>query len=146
MENKFTITADVSTNSSDNPLGLEVWVDDKLLQNIDSVIGSTVISVEVEDADDVEHNLKFVLKNKTQDHTTVNEAGNILKDSVIEIKNLKFDEIELGHMFFKQAVYNHDFNGNGPATQEKFYGTMGCNGSVSLKFTTPMYLWLLENM
>jgi hypothetical protein len=23
---------------------------------------------------------------------------------------------------------------------------MGCNGTVSLKFTAPAYLWLLENM
>jgi copper chaperone CopZ len=146
MENKFTITADIDTNSTDVPLGLEVWVDNKLLQNIDSVTGPTTISVEVEDADDVEHELKIVLKNKTQEHTTVDESGNILKDSTVEIKNIKFDEIELGHMFFEQAVYHHNFNGNGPDTTDKFYGTMGCNGSVVLKFTTPMYLWLLESM
>jgi hypothetical protein len=23
---------------------------------------------------------------------------------------------------------------------------MGCNGTVSLKFTTPIYMWLLETM
>jgi hypothetical protein len=146
MTNTFSITADVNTNSADKPLRLEVWVDDKLLQCIDSVVEPAVISVEVEDADDVEHELKFVLKNKTQEHTTVDESGNILKDSVVNIENIKFDEIELGHMFYEQAVYNHNFNGNGPDTEDKFYGTMGCNGSVVLKFTTPMYLWLLENM
>jgi len=146
MENKFVITADVDTNSADSPVGLEVWVDNRLLQDINPVIGSTLVSVDVEDIDGAEHELKFVLKNKTQDHTKVDDAGNILKDSVVQIKNLKFDEIEIGHMFYEQAVYCHDFNGNGPATEEKFYGTMGCNGTVSLKFTTPMYLWLLENM
>ena len=146
MQNKFTISADVDTNSADAPLGFEVWVDGVLLQNVDSVAGPTTISVDVEDADDVEHELKFVLKNKTQEHTTIDESGNIIKDSVLEIKNIKFDEIELGHMFYEQAVYHHNFNGNGVDTVEKFYGTMGCNGSVVLKFSTPMYLWLLENM
>jgi hypothetical protein len=146
MNDTFKIIADITTNSAENPLGLEVWVDNKLLQNIESVTESITISVEVEDADDTEHELKFVLKNKTQEHTTVDEAGNILKDSVVKIENIKFDEIELGHMFYEQAVYRHDFNGNGPATEEKFYGTLGCNGTVSLKFTTPMYLWILENM
>jgi len=146
MANTFSITAEVNTNSADAPLGLEVWVDNKLLQCINNVVELAVVSVEVEDADDVEHELKFVLKNKTQEHTTVDESGNILKDSVVEIKNIKFDGIELGHMFYEQAVYNHNFNGNGPETTDKFYGTMGCNGSVVLKFTTPMYLWLLENM
>lgn len=146
MENKFTITAEVDTNSADAPLKFEVWVDGVLLQNVDRVVGITAISVDVEDADDAEHELKFVLKNKTQEHTTVDESGNILKDSVIEIKNIKFDEIELGHMFYEQAVYHHNFNGNGVDTVDKFYGTMGCNGSVVLKFSTPMYLWMLENM
>lgn len=146
MENKFTITADVDTNSADAPLGFEVWVDGVLLQNVDSVAGPTTISVDVEDADDVEHELKFVLKNKTQEHTTIDELGNIVKDSVVEIKNIKFDEIELGNMFYDQAVYHHNFNGNGANTEDKFYGTMGCNGAVMLKFSTPMYLWLLENM
>lgn len=146
MENTFTITADVDTNSAENPLGLEVWLNDTLMQDIVSVSGPIPVCVEVNDADDQEYELKFVLKNKTQDHTTVDEAGNILKDSVVEIKNIKFDEIELGHMFYEQAVYKHDFNGNGPATEEKFYGTLGCNGTVSLKFTTPVYLWLLENL
>lgn len=146
MNDTFSITADVETNSSDNPLGLEVWLDNKLVQNFDSVTGQSVVSVKVEDADDVEHELKFVLKNKTQQHTIVDDSGNIVKDCVIEIKNIKFDEIELGHLFVEQAVYTHDFNGSGSTIQDKFYGTMGCNGSVSLKFTTPMYLWLLENM
>lgn len=146
MENKFTISADVDTNSADAPLGLEVWVDGVLLQNIDRVVGPTTISVDVKDADDVEHELKFVLKNKTQEHTVVDESGNIIKDSVLEIKNIKFDEIELGHMFYEQAVYHHNFNGNGADTEDGFYGIMGCNGSVVLKFTTPMYLWLLEKM
>lgn len=146
MENKFVITADVDTNSAENPVGLEVWLDNQPIHNINSIASPMHLAVYVNDDIEQDHELKFVLKNKTQDHTTVDEAGNILKDSVVEIKNLKFDEIELGHMFYEQAVYKHDFNGNGPATEEKFYGTMGCNGTVSLKFTTPMYLWLLENM
>jgi hypothetical protein len=43
-------------------------------------------------------------------------------------------------------VYEHDYNGTGTLTQEKFYGQMGCNGTVSLAFCTPIYMWLLEHM
>jgi len=146
MNNTFKITADVDTNSAETPLGLEVWLDNSQIHNIDPVSGPASLSVYVDDDTEQEHELKFVLKNKTTGHTKVDEVGNILYDAVVEVKNLKFDEIELGHMFYEQAVYRHDFNGNGPATEEKFYGTMGCNGTASLKFTTPMYLWLLENM
>lgn len=146
MENKFAISAEVDTNSADSPLGLEVWINGVLLQNIESVVGPTAISVDVEDVDGADHELMFVLKNKTQSHTIIDELGNIVKDSVVEIKNIKFDEIELGHMFYEQAIYRHNFNGNGVDTEEKFYGTMGCNGSVVLNFSTPMYLWLLEHL
>ena len=49
-------------------------------------------------------------------------------------------------MLVEQAVYTHDFNGTQPEIEDTFFGEMGCNGTVSLRFTTPIYLWLLENM
>jgi hypothetical protein len=145
MSNTFTLSADVSTNAPESALGLEVWLNNKLINNIDPVVNNVSISLDIDDSDG-DHELKFVLKNKTHDHTKVDEAGNIVQDAVIEIRNLKFDEIELGQIFYDQSVYQHNFNGTGEETQQQFYGTMGCNGSVSLKFTTPMYLWLLERM
>jgi hypothetical protein len=30
--------------------------------------------------------------------------------------------------------------------KDKFYGSMGCNGTITFEFNTPFYLWLLENM
>jgi len=96
--------------------------------------------------DEAEHDLRFVLKNKTAEHTQIDEAGNIVNDARLKITDMAFDEIQLGHMITEQAVYDHDFNGTGVMSQHKFYGEMGCNGTVSLKFTTPVYLWLLEHM
>jgi hypothetical protein len=87
-----------------------------------------------------------VLKNKTQDHTTVDEHGNIVSDAVLSIANMSVDEIKLGHMFFEQTCYHHDTNGSQLFIKDKFFGSMGCNGHVSMKFSTPLYLWLLENM
>jgi hypothetical protein len=145
MTDTFTITADVSTNAPESALGLEIWIDNELVNDINPVSGPAPISLTVSD-NDGEHELKFVLKNKTQDHTKVDEAGNIVQDAVVEIKNIKFDEIELGHIFYERATYCHNFNGTGPDTEQQFFGTLGCNGTVSLKFSTPMYLWMLENM
>jgi hypothetical protein len=76
----------------------------------------------------------------------VDESGVIVKDACLIISDLAFDEIALGHIVTEKSVYIHDFNGNDSLTQHKFFSQMGCNGVVSLKFTTPMYLWLLENM
>ena len=86
------------------------------------------------------------MKNKTTDHTQIDEHGTIIQDAVIKINNLCFDEIELGQVFIDHAEYVHDFNGTKNIITDKFYGEMGCNGTVSLKFTTPIYIWLLENM
>jgi hypothetical protein len=68
------------------------------------------------------------------------------KDARLKISDIEFDGIELDYMVTQQATYTHNFNGTGPETQENFYGEIGCNGTVSLKFSTPMYLWLLEHM
>jgi hypothetical protein len=86
------------------------------------------------------------MKNKTIDLTKIDEEGKILKDACLTISDVAFEDIELGHMFTEQTSYTHDFNGTQAEISDKFYGSMGCNGTVSLKFTTPIYLWLLENM
>jgi hypothetical protein len=86
------------------------------------------------------------MKNKIQEHTVVDSDGNIISDAMLTIANITFDDIKLGHLFTEQAVYHHDFNGTQDPIKDKFFGDMGCNGYVSLRFTTPIYLWLLENM
>jgi hypothetical protein len=96
--------------------------------------------------DDGEHELRIVMKHKTADHTEVNETGEIVRDVMLIISDVKFDEIELGQVFVEKTTYVHDFNGSQPLVEDKFFGDMGCNGTVSLKFSTPSYLWLLENM
>ena len=127
-------------------LGFEAWIDQRKFLDLDHVKETQPVTVELDDQDDAEHELRLVLKNKTAEHTQVDEQGNIITDARLLITDVAFDEIRLGHMFFEQAVYTHDFNSTGATTQDKFYGELGCNGIVSLKFATPMYLWLLEHM
>jgi len=145
MTTTFSISVDISTSDSSIPLGLEIWVDDFLVSNFEQVKESIQINQDFSD-EDAEHELRFVLKNKLSKHTEIDENGNILKDAVITINHLKFDEIDLEQIMYDNAVYVHDFNGSEQQIQDKFFGSLGCNGTVSLKFTTPVYLWLLENM
>jgi hypothetical protein len=144
MSNTVAITCTVDTTDPDTALGFEAWFDDQKFFDIDHVQAQQKIIVEIDD--EGEHELRFVLKNKTSDHTQVDVAGNIVSDARLIIANLAFDEIKLGHIITEQAIYTHDFNGTQTTTQAKFYGEMGCNGTVSLKFTTPIYVWLLEHM
>ena len=139
------LTCSVGNTNPDNPLGLEIWVDDQLILDIKQLVTTVNWSHEISD-DPAKHVLKFVLKNKTQDHTVIDDLGNIISDTCLTITDIKFDGIELGHLFVEESEYHHDFNGTAALIQQKFYGTMGCNGSVSLKFSTPIYLWLLEHL
>jgi hypothetical protein len=145
MTNTVTISCILDTTNPAAALGFEVWVDDRKFFDADHVQAQQQVLVEIAD-DNGEHDLKFVMKNKTLDHTQVDEAGNIVADANLTVKDLTFDGISLGHIVTKQAVYTHDFNGTKNPTQEKFYSEIGCNGTVSLKFTTPVYIWLLEHM
>ena len=146
MTPTVTITFNLATTDAMAELGFEAWIDQRKFLDIDHVTQDQPVTVDVDDQDDTEHELRLVLKNKTTAHTQVDENGNIIADARLIIKDLAFDEIQLGHMLVEQAVYTHDFNGNGTTTQDKFYGELGCNGTVSLKFATPVYLWLLEHM
>jgi hypothetical protein len=145
MTNTTTISCTLNTTNPEAQLGFEAWVDDQKFFDTDHVQDQQQIAVEIAD-DDGEHELRFVLKNKTSDHTQVDSDGNIVADAMLTVTDLAFDEIQLGHMVTEQAVYTHDFNGTQKEIQDTFYGEIGCNGTVSLKFTTPIYLWLLEHM
>ena len=138
-------TCNIGTSNAEIPLGMEIWLDDQCLFDQDHVQQSQIVEHELND-DDADHVLRFVLKNKLPEHTSVDESGNILQDARLCIDNIQFDEIDCHLIVCESAEYRHNFNGTGEDTQERFYGEMGCNGTVSLKFATPIYLWLLEKM
>ena len=117
----------------------EIWHGEPVLDWMD-------INCEFADTADQEHVLEIELQNKLPEHTSIDESGNILSDRVIELQNISLDDIQLGQIFTQLATYQHDFNGSQPMIQDQFFGSMGCNGTVRLKFVSPVYLWLLENM
>ncbi len=127
------------------PLGLEIWLDQHLLFDQDHIDQLYQVEHEISD-NDGDHELRFVLKNKLPDHTRVDVEGNILSDATVTVTDIQFDGINCQYLTTNLAEYQHDFNGSQAPTVDKFYGTIGCNGTVSLKFTTPIYIWLLENM
>lgn len=139
------ISCSISTTDPLATLGLEIHLDDQVVFDADHVSEVVNFTHDLSD-DDAEHCLKFVMKNKTDKDTTIDDDGNIVEDACLVISDVEFDKIKLGQILIDQATYTHNFNGTHPETQEKFYGTIGCNGTVSLEFSTPVYLWLLEHM
>jgi hypothetical protein len=135
----------ISPSDSACPLGVEVWIDQQQIFNTEHLADTVNVSHDIVE-DDREHELRVVLKNKKTDHTTVDADGNITQDAVITVGSFEVEDIDINQVVQDQAVYIHDFNGSAAETQDKFFGSMGCNGTLSLRFSTPIYIWLLENM
>lgn len=127
------------------PLGAEVWLDQQLIFDLDWLQQSQQIEHVFADVEG-SHVLRIVLKNKTSDHTQIDLHGNIVKDACLIVEDFKFDEILLEPMILQKATYTHNHNGTTDQIIDKFYGQMGCNGTVSLEFSAPVYVWLLENL
>lgn len=133
------VSLDISANGAD--LNITVRCNDQVIYQGNP---NTTVAFEVGEAG--EHVLEIELAGKLPEHTQLDAQGNILQDQLITVNNLKFDDIELGQVFYDLAEYHHDLNGTSASRVDKFYGTMGCNGVVRLKFSCPVYIWLLENM
>ena len=93
-------------------------------------------------AEEQEHCLEIRLENKTN-ADTITENNEIVKDMLLNIESIEIDEIELGQVKWTLSEFVAD-----DAKREtlKRCVNLGWNGSYRLKFTSPFYLWLLENM
>jgi len=144
--NSSSFSFDVSPSDAANPLGIEVWVDDQQIADYPALNQLQNIVYVFNDEVEHSHSVKIVVKNKTAAHTVINESGEILRDSLVYVKNFKIDQIEIDRVVYEKAVYTHDFNGSQSKVSDQFYGSAGCNGIITLEFTSPGYIWLLENL
>ena len=127
-------------------LNFEILLDNSRIFYSDHVVEPLEFSCNLNDEIETEHVLEFVMTSKISDHTQIDDQGKIVSDAMLSVKSIELDEIDIFTTFAESSVYVHDFNGTKTEVQEKFYGNMGCNGRVIFKFSSPFYLWLLENM
>jgi hypothetical protein len=139
------ISLDVVNRSQHHNLGIELWIDKQKFFDNSISPGKHHIVHDFQAADG-EHVLRAVLKNKTTEHTRVDQSGNIIEDALIHLGNIMLDEINVTQLVYQLSQYVHDGNGHETIAVHPFYGDMGCNGRVQLSFQSPVYLWLLENM
>ena len=144
MEN-IEIAFNLTSTDYSAELSFSVVLNDKTVVDIDHVDKETPIKFTI-DVEDGDHELKFIMKNKIMDHTTVDENGQIVKDACLNISNFYIENVELGYTFLEQCKYHHDFNGSQEPIVDKFYGDMGCNGTIVFLFQSPVYLWILETI
>jgi hypothetical protein len=145
MKDTFKFSCVIDTTDASCILGMEIWLDGAQIFNEIHIQQRLNFHYDIPDNDST-HTLKFVIKGKTIDHTKIDEQGNILSDARLIVEKICFEDIELGNMLSNFATYTHDYNGTAQPTTQTFYRELGCNGMVELSFSSPVYLWLLENM
>lgn len=125
-----------------NPPHLRIHLDNDVLADF-PVTEETVIEKELTVNDEQQYKLNFTLHDKSK-YDTVLEDGEIVKDTVVKIKNVELDDIDITSILSVNQDNFYYIHEDG--TKDVFYDTMGINGTSTIEFTTPFYVWLLENL
>ena len=124
-----------------------VWLNDHVV--IQSEIASSAEQIVSFDRriNEGPHELKIRLENKTNADTVI-ENGEVVKDMLLNIDDITVDDISLGNLLWS-AEYILDkpqiYKGQ---TIDHLDGcvNLGWNGTYILKFSSPLYIWLLEKL
>lgn len=127
-------------------IGLQIRLDGRVIFDSYEALDHHAFEHEFTDSANAQHVLEIEMMGKLPSDTEIDSQGQILSDRAITIENMAFDDIELGQLVIDSATYTHDFNGSQDTIQDQFYGSLGCNGIVRIEFSSPVYLWMLENM
>lgn len=138
---------DISANADCTDIRLEVYIDNTSIfqttaqQKVQTIIYNI-------DEDSADHELKLVMSGKNSTHTLLDNNGQITSDVFFTINRLEFEELDMKELFClgRRSRHRHSFNSTQPEFDDEFYGEIGCNGTVFMPFSTPIYLWLLDNI
>ena len=114
----------------------------------------TIIEFEHELEENKSYNLTINRSGKDKRQTIV-ENEKIIKDQLLHIKYIEIDDIDIGSLVY-EGVYKPEYPEQW-ATQQAKAGNklpetfknvtkMGHNGTWTFTFSSPFYMWLLENL
>ena len=114
----------------------------------------TIVEFEHELEESKSYNLIIDRSGKNKRETVV-EDGKIVKDQLLHIKSIEIDEIDIGSLIY-EGVYKPEYPelwasqqakaGNKLPKTIKNSPDLGHNGTWTFSFTSPFYMWLLENL
>ena len=114
-----------------------------------------IIEFEHECKEEETYNLLIKRSGKGKGQTVVNEKGDILKDQLLHIKRIEIDEIDIGGLVYEgeyTPIYPEPWasqqikDGIDLKTSLRNVTAMGFDGTWKFKFSSPFYMWLLENL
>jgi hypothetical protein len=137
---------DISANVDCSDIVLEVYINDTSIFHTTAQKKIQTVIHDVSE-DPADHELKLVMSGKNFTHTIVDEQGTIASDVFFVINRLEFEELDVKELFClgRRSRHRHSFNSDQPEFDDEFYGEIGCNGTVFMPFSTPIYLWLANN-
>ena len=119
-----------------------------------SLAKPTIIEFEYELEEGKPYNIIIDRVDKDINQTVVKD-GKIIKDQLLHIKSIEIDEIDIGALVY-EGVYKPDYPepwasqqaeaGNKLPKTLKNVTQMGHNGTWTFTFTSPFYMWLLDNL
>jgi hypothetical protein len=126
------------------------WVNAYITKESDAV---EYIEFDCKVEEDTEHVLRIQFDNKAQEDTVTDVADPnnhvIIKDMLLNIIDIEVDDIELGTLTQMLSIFKFDEPHDWPdpnSTEWANCVNLGFNGTYELKFSSPFYLWLLENI
>lgn len=102
------------------------------------------------------NSLIIEFNNKSVHDTIMDSNGTIIEDLLLNIDSVEIDEIDIGSLLWTASEYRPKYPEmyriktaqSGQELPESLTNcvNLGWNGRWSLSFTSPYYIWLLENL
>ena len=141
-----TFKFDIDTTDPSCAFAIKVLLDSNEVWNCSHLVNKQTVEIAVNDNNQGSRCVEIHVSGKTQNDTKIDSNGNIVKDSLIKINNIQIHDVPIDHVFYSRSTYCHDFNGTADSVTVKFTEFAGCNGYIKFDFSSPVYLWLLENV
>ena len=126
---------------------VQVLINDKV--QFDKIMEhSDIIDFNAELEEDQQYKLTVVYDNKSVKYDVVLQDGLPIKDKRIEINSISFDDIDLD-FFTLSSQDSLSYTTTDPQGENAtgFDATkLSWNGSTTLLFESPIYIWILENL
>ena len=143
---KIDIEVITHQNVAEHP-HVQVLINDKV--RFDKIMEhSDIINFKVELEEDQQHKLTIVYDNKSARYDVVLQDGLPIKDKRIEINRISFEDIELDFFTLssQDSLSYTTTDPQGENTKGFDATKLSWNGSTTLLFESPIYIWILENL
>jgi len=143
MTESVEIKIDLSSDHWDERYpGAKVYIDQEVI--FDELIVDATQIVWNGELHDGDHKIIIEVYDKKSGDTVTDADGNIVKDVLVNVDNISIDDIDLDILMWSKSTY-YPTDKDSPESVTNCTN-LGWNGQWELTFSSPLYLWFLENL